>query len=78
FADDQLLTSLVNLYFANTNCFLPVLLRPQFEAGLNQHFHKTSRGFGTIILLVCALGSRNLSPTLSPPEHKILAWTWHN
>ncbi|KAJ7773555.1 hypothetical protein DFH07DRAFT_767521 [Mycena maculata] len=36
FADDQLLISLVNLYFANANYFLPVLLCPQSEAGLNQ------------------------------------------
>ncbi|KAF8191051.1 fungal-specific transcription factor domain-containing protein [Mycena galopus ATCC 62051] len=79
FPDDQLLVALINLYFANVNSFLPVLLRPQFEASLKHGLHKTSGGFGTLVLLVAALGSLHLSdPTLSHLEQQSLAWTWYN
>ncbi|KAJ7473550.1 fungal-specific transcription factor domain-containing protein [Mycena latifolia] len=68
FPETDLLDSLVSLYFANVNAFLPVLHRPVFDRDLRQHFHRTHSGFATTVLLVCALGALySTDPRVSSP-----------
>jgi Fungal specific transcription factor domain len=58
FPDDDLLHSLIDLYFDQINLFLPLLHRPTFNRSITTGQHLTDSGFGAIVLLVCALGSR--------------------
>ncbi|KAJ6495231.1 hypothetical protein C8R45DRAFT_1133546 [Mycena sanguinolenta] len=70
-----LVSSLVALYFDNVNYFLPILHRPTFDRSLNQQLHIVNDGFGTILLLVCALGSLYLAESTAPPvDGETLAW----
>ncbi|KAF7368555.1 Zn(2)-C6 fungal-type domain-containing protein [Mycena venus] len=80
FPEDQLMSSLVSLYFSNINVFLPLLHRPTFEASLNQQLHLHDRAFGTTLLLVCALGSLCLDGESAATNHdrENLAWRWYN
>lgn len=58
FPEQNLLDTLVEHYFANVNILTPVLHRPTFEEGLRSYLHLRERNFGSLVLLVCALGSR--------------------
>ncbi|KAJ7910397.1 transcription factor domain-containing protein, partial [Mycena leptocephala] len=78
FPADHLLES-VSLYFSNVNPFLPILHRPTFEESMNQRLHMRDLGFGTIVVLVCSLGSLYLTePTMSNIDRQKLAWKWYN
>ncbi|KAJ7475062.1 fungal-specific transcription factor domain-containing protein [Mycena latifolia] len=69
FPDDDLLATLIALYFANVNAFLPLLHRPTFESSVRQHLHWTHAGFAKTVLLVCAVGARYSSdPRVSIPD----------
>ncbi|KAI0950725.1 hypothetical protein AcW1_007961 [Taiwanofungus camphoratus] len=58
FPDDDLLSTLVGLYFVNVNHYIPLLHRPTFEDGIKDGLHLRDEGFGSVVLLVCAIGSR--------------------
>ncbi|KAI0925293.1 hypothetical protein AcV7_005573 [Taiwanofungus camphoratus] len=58
FPDDDLMTSLVDLYFVNVNYYMPILHRPTLEDGVRNGLHLRDEGFGSVVLLVCAIGSR--------------------
>lgn len=58
FPEPDLLASLVDLYFTMFNVFLPLLHRPTLQACLSAGLHYEDEGFGSLILLVCAMGSR--------------------
>ncbi|ELU41611.1 fungal specific transcription factor domain-containing protein [Rhizoctonia solani AG-1 IA] len=58
FPPDDLLASLVDLYFTRFNVILPLLHRPTFEAQLAQKLHWKDPSFAAVVLLVCANGSR--------------------
>ncbi|KAI0682881.1 fungal-specific transcription factor domain-containing protein [Cytidiella melzeri] len=58
FPEADLITSLVDLFFENTGSFLPLLHRITFEQQMNSGLHFTDEGFGSVMLLVCALGAR--------------------
>lgn len=58
FPSHDLLSSLVELYFANMNIYLPILHRPIFEDQLRQCLHLRDAEFGAVVLLVCAIGAR--------------------
>ncbi|KAF7312677.1 Zn(2)-C6 fungal-type domain-containing protein [Mycena indigotica] len=77
FPEDNLLVSLVTLYFVNVNSFYPLLHRDTFEQSIARGGHlKDDVEFGAVVLLVCALGAqyssdprvRGLPPT-SPNGH---------
>lgn len=50
--------SLINLYFANVNCIMPLLNRLIFQTAVSGGLHKRDTDFGATVLLVCAIGSR--------------------
>ncbi|KAJ3720335.1 fungal-specific transcription factor domain-containing protein, partial [Lentinula raphanica] len=58
FPPPVLLSSLVDLYFAHRNMFMPLLHRPTFLQDLASRLHERERAFGELVLSVCALGAR--------------------
>ncbi|KAI0339080.1 hypothetical protein BDW22DRAFT_1431991 [Trametopsis cervina] len=53
-----LIQDLTELYFLHYNLYTPLLHRPTFERNLKESLHTRDRGFGAVVLMVCALGSR--------------------
>lgn len=49
---------LINRYFANSNLYIPLLHRPTFDKSIADRLHLRDEGFGSTVLLVCALGAR--------------------
>ncbi|KAJ7624024.1 hypothetical protein DFH06DRAFT_755893 [Mycena polygramma] len=79
FPDENSIESLASLYFLNINPFIPVLHRPTFDECVGQQLHIHDLGFGSILLLVCALGSLYLTePTISRQDREALGWKWYN
>ncbi|KAG5645114.1 hypothetical protein DXG03_006928 [Asterophora parasitica] len=58
FPQDDLMASLVDLYFTKINLMLPLLHRPSFERSIAEGLHLQNDGFGANLLLVCAIASR--------------------
>ncbi|KAJ7578691.1 fungal-specific transcription factor domain-containing protein [Mycena floridula] len=58
FPDEDLMESLIDLYFMHYNLLRPLLHRPSFEKSLREGLHHRNYYFGAIVLLVCALGSK--------------------
>ncbi|KAI0754385.1 fungal-specific transcription factor domain-containing protein [Daedaleopsis nitida] len=58
FPPDDLLDTLVELYFRNVNDMFPLLHEPTFKKGIQDQLHLRHGGFGATVLLVCANGSR--------------------
>ncbi|KIY63793.1 hypothetical protein CYLTODRAFT_425777 [Cylindrobasidium torrendii FP15055 ss-10] len=58
FPPPDLLPVLVDLYFVNSNNYLPLLHRPTFERAIKENVHLTDQGFAATLLLVCGIGSR--------------------
>ncbi|KAL1744459.1 fungal-specific transcription factor domain-containing protein [Schizophyllum fasciatum] len=58
FPEDDLLYSLVELYFKEINTYLPLLHKPSFIGQLVARRHLTDEFFAPIVLLVCAIGAR--------------------
>ncbi|GLB41328.1 putative fungal specific transcription factor [Lyophyllum shimeji] len=54
----DLLASLIDLYFAHVNTYLPLLHRPTFEREVAQGLHLENISFAKNLLLVCAVASR--------------------
>ncbi|PBK88475.1 hypothetical protein ARMGADRAFT_997130 [Armillaria gallica] len=59
FPEEDLMLSLVDLYFTYHNCYLPLLHRPTFENDMKTGLHRSDYMFAGTVLLVCALGARN-------------------
>ncbi len=58
FPEKDLMDTLIDLYFTKSNPFLPVLHRPTFQSSIAEGLHLHDEGFGSTLLLVCALGAR--------------------
>jgi hypothetical protein len=58
FPEQDLLNSLVALYFERSDIFIPVLHKPTFLRSLASGLHLRDSGFGMTVLLVCAIASR--------------------
>ncbi|KIK55568.1 hypothetical protein GYMLUDRAFT_248604 [Collybiopsis luxurians FD-317 M1] len=56
---DDLLESLVALYWEHYHYFYPLLHKPTFGKLLAARFHLYDRTFGSVVLAVCALASRH-------------------
>lgn len=50
--------SLFDLYFTCVNIYLPLLHRPTFEQQYRSGLYLLDEGFGSVLLLVCAIGAR--------------------
>ncbi|KAF9463753.1 fungal-specific transcription factor domain-containing protein [Collybia nuda] len=58
FPEEDLMFSLIDLYFNHMNLFLPLLYRPTFDRAVSEGLHLTDELFALNLLLVCAVGSR--------------------
>lgn len=58
FPPPDLIPSLVSMYFIMHNNYTPILHRPTFEKMLAEGNHVTDEDFASVVLLVCAVGSR--------------------
>ncbi|KAF7328634.1 Zn(2)-C6 fungal-type domain-containing protein [Mycena sanguinolenta] len=58
FPDPDLLSTLIDLYFARRNLYFPILHRPTFERSIAAGLHTRDIIFGSVVLLVCAIASR--------------------
>ncbi len=78
FPDNDLLWSLIGLYFTESNIFLPVLHRPSFERSVAESTHLSDPAFATVLLAVCAIASRySTDPrVLIDNESSSSGWKW--
>lgn len=58
FPDDDLLKSLIDLYFEHVNLFTPLLHRPTFDRLLRDKMHIRDSSLGSVVLLICSIGAR--------------------
>ena len=68
------------MYFTELNDYQPLLHRPTFEQSIKDGLHERDEGFGLVVLLVCATGSRfSDDPHMSlEGSHSALSsgWEW--
>lgn len=57
FPEPALLHTLGNIYFDRVNPWTGLLHRPTFFRQVDKGLHHSDRGFGGVVLLVCALGA---------------------
>ena len=80
FPEQDLLWMLIDKYFIHVNAFLPLLHRPTFESHVSDELHLRNGGFGGVVSLVCALGSRYTGDprVLLPgtPHSASAGWAW--
>ncbi|SJL11421.1 uncharacterized protein ARMOST_14824 [Armillaria ostoyae] len=58
FPPDDLLTDLLNLYFAYFHLYMPLLHEPSFRRSVASGLHIRDHRFGAVLLLVCAVAAR--------------------
>ncbi|KIP05042.1 hypothetical protein PHLGIDRAFT_491613 [Phlebiopsis gigantea 11061_1 CR5-6] len=75
FPNAFLMGKLVQEYFVRMNDIYPLLHRPTFEYGISIGLHLKDEGFGSTVLLVCALGSRFVDDEGVLPQG-IKSWHW--
>lgn len=77
FPEEDLMLSLVDLYFTYHNCYLPLLHRPTFENDMKTGLHRSDYMFAGTLLLVCALGARNsYDPRVFYGCNEEAGWQW--
>ncbi|KAK0466862.1 fungal-specific transcription factor domain-containing protein [Desarmillaria tabescens] len=78
FPDNNLLWSLIDLYFSESNIFLPVLHRPSFERLVAESAHLHDSPFARVLLAVCAIASRYStdSRVLIENDPSSSGWKW--
>lgn len=82
FPDDDLLSSLVHLYFTEVNPLVPLLHRPSFDKSVKDKLYLADKEFACVLLLVCAFASRYTDDprVLSEGEscERSSGWKWVN
>ncbi|KAJ7065870.1 fungal-specific transcription factor domain-containing protein [Mycena amicta] len=78
FPPNDLLHSLISLYFLHQNTYYPLLHRPSFmHSVFTDALHVTDASFGAIVLLVCAIGARfSDDERVCPPGAEPLRIGW--
>ncbi|KAF8658322.1 hypothetical protein AX16_002090 [Volvariella volvacea WC 439] len=79
FPEEGLMAIVLDAYFQHINAFLPLLHRPTFKKSISDNEHLRDRGFGAIVLLACALGSRyseDHRTFADPTEPRSSGWQW--
>lgn len=80
FPPDDLIPTLTRSYFSWYNTYLPLLHRPTFDRAVSEGLHLRDQGFASVLLLVCALGSRfSDDPRVLIPEYDdchSAGWHW--
>ncbi|KAJ7671998.1 fungal-specific transcription factor domain-containing protein [Mycena rosella] len=58
FPDEDLLISLVDVYFEQVNPIIGILHSPTFRRSIAEGLHSRDKAFGAVVLAVCSLASR--------------------
>ena len=58
FPEPDLLRSLSDIYFHEFNIYMPLLHEPTYYQNLKANLHHQDVSFGSVVLLVCAIGAR--------------------
>jgi hypothetical protein len=82
FPVSDLLDSLIDIYFRESNSVYPILHRPTFTRLISEGLHHTDRGFAKVVLLVSAVAARwSNDPRVLYSEadrwHSA-GWQWYN
>ncbi|KAF8995120.1 fungal-specific transcription factor domain-containing protein [Cyathus striatus] len=83
FPSPNLIVKLSEAYFKHVNLFYPLLHRPTFDRAVANNLHLRDDGFGSVLLLVCAVGSRYTDKiderTLVDGEDSLFSagWKWY-
>ncbi|KAJ3997778.1 fungal-specific transcription factor domain-containing protein [Lentinula boryana] len=81
FPSDDLLWSLIDLYFVHVHPYHPLLHRPTFITAVSHRLHIQDYGFGSVLLCVCAIASRFSKDPRNYVEgvntENSLGWTWY-
>ncbi|KAJ7022335.1 fungal-specific transcription factor domain-containing protein [Mycena alexandri] len=81
FPDDELLLTLVDLYFRRINTCWPVLHRPTFDQKVADKLHFRDRRFAATLLVVISLGARHSDDhriSLQGGELRSAGWEWYS
>ncbi|TFK88612.1 hypothetical protein K466DRAFT_66010 [Polyporus arcularius HHB13444] len=78
FPEPDLMHRLVDAYFEQFNIYLPLLHRPTFEHDIQRGLHFRDRSFGSVVLLVCAMGAIWTQDHRIPPSEPGVGpgWEW--
>ncbi|THU89834.1 hypothetical protein K435DRAFT_280822 [Dendrothele bispora CBS 962.96] len=60
FPGPSLMQNLIHYYFLEHDVYCPLLHRPTFEKSISNGLHLHDSGFGSLVLLVCAMGAKNI------------------
>ncbi|KAJ7255322.1 fungal-specific transcription factor domain-containing protein [Mycena rebaudengoi] len=81
FPPQDLLEDLLDIYFSRIHILMCLLHRPTFEASISRGLHLTHRGFGSVVLVVCALAARfSKDPRVvleGTDSHLSAGWEWY-
>ncbi|KAI0697711.1 fungal-specific transcription factor domain-containing protein [Cerioporus squamosus] len=73
----DLMEQLVDAFFTQYNRFVPILHRSTLEQGIKDELHLRDRGFGAVVLLVCANGSRVVDDSrVLTDDGRVAGWRW--
>ncbi|KAF8990214.1 fungal-specific transcription factor domain-containing protein [Cyathus striatus] len=84
FPPPDLIKKLTDAYFEHVNFLYPLLHKPTFDRAVINNLHLHDEGFGSVLLLVCAVGSRYTDcideRTLFDGENSPYSagWKWYN
>nr|VWO98984.1 Aspartyl proteinase [Ganoderma boninense] len=76
FPPPDAMAELVDRYFVHVNAYIMLLHRPTFERDLRSGLHLRDRGFGAVVLLVCATGSAWAYGSLHAQPRQTPGWQW--
>ncbi|KAH7106046.1 fungal-specific transcription factor domain-containing protein [Auriculariales sp. MPI-PUGE-AT-0066] len=80
FPPQDLLEHLIDVYFTTVSLFFPFLHRGLFEQQIASGLHLTDHRFGGVVLLVCAVASRNSSDPrvrFDPSSQYSAGWAYY-
>ncbi|KAI0737556.1 fungal-specific transcription factor domain-containing protein [Daedaleopsis nitida] len=77
FPPAELMERLIDAYFVHHDAYIPILHRPTLEQGIKDGLHLRDQGFGGVLLLVCAAGSRWVGePPVDLKSAQLPGWRW--
>jgi hypothetical protein len=78
FPDSDLMPMLIDAYMNNIHHLWPIFHRPSFERMVNSNLHYRDLAFGSVLLLVCAIGARYVDdPRVIPSGETKRATGWY-
>ncbi|KAI0701438.1 hypothetical protein C8T65DRAFT_741742 [Cerioporus squamosus] len=72
FMEPDLMVRPMDAYFEHLNFYLPLLHRPTFQQDIQRGLHFRDRSFGTIVLVVCAIGCLWTEESRGRPSQDLL------